>query len=365
MSTVGRLWMFRVQAVLMGLVAALAAVEAVLFLLPVYGASHTLPVNDENPVIRFEPDREFIWSRDWNFSIVNRVKVNNYGFVSDLDYDPDAEGPLLAVIGDSFVEALMVPFPQTCAGRLAEQLDGRARVYAFGVSGSALSQYLAFASYARDAFRPDGLVVVVIENDYDESLLKYKRAAGMHQFGEGGDGGLVLQRNDFAVGLPYRLGRMSGAVRYLVGNLDVTRSGRLGRFFGGPVAGSGDDDERRLTRVADSKRAVDAFLDAIPEASGLAPERIAFVVDGMRRSLYRPAGLQRAAGSYRDVMRRYFMAEAFAKGYETIDLQPVFAAHYARHGERFDWPQDVHWNALGHRMCFDTLTRSEVVSTIG
>ena len=37
-------------------------------------------------------------------------------------------------------------------------------------------------------------------------------------------------------------------------------------------------------RVAASKRAVDAFLDLLPEYSGLQPERIAFVVDGMRPS---------------------------------------------------------------------------------
>ena len=40
-------------------------------------------LNEENPVIRFEPNREFVWSRDWNFSIVNDVRINNFGFVSD------------------------------------------------------------------------------------------------------------------------------------------------------------------------------------------------------------------------------------------------------------------------------------------
>ena len=48
--------------------------------------------------------------------------------------------PLLAVIGDSFVEGMMVPFSETCHGRLARGLAPAARVYAFGVNASSLSQ---------------------------------------------------------------------------------------------------------------------------------------------------------------------------------------------------------------------------------
>lgn len=64
-----------------------------------------------------------------------------------------------------------LPYRQTCAGRLAKTLAPDIRVYSFGLSGSSLSQYLAYAKYARDAFHPDGLVVVVTDNDYDETLL--------------------------------------------------------------------------------------------------------------------------------------------------------------------------------------------------
>ena len=131
------------------------------------GGAHPLPVDDENPIDRYEPNRVFTWSRDFYFSIVNRVRINNFGFVSDFHYDPAATTPLLAVIGDSFVEAFMVPFPQTCAGRLAATPNDPARVYAFGTSRSPLSQYLAVAEYTRETFRPEALAVVIIDNDYE------------------------------------------------------------------------------------------------------------------------------------------------------------------------------------------------------
>lgn len=69
-------------------------------------------------------------------------------------------------------------------------------MYGFGTSGSSLSQYLAYAQYVRDTFRPDGLTVVIIGNDFDESLRKYKSEPGLHYFAESPDGRLDLVRID-------------------------------------------------------------------------------------------------------------------------------------------------------------------------
>lgn len=391
-----REWRLRALAVLAGFLVPLGCLEALLWTLPVYDPPLRLAVDEANPVLRFEPHQAFVWSRGWDFSMVNAGRTNNYGFVSDSDYHPDAEGPLLAVIGDSYVEAAMVPFGQTCAGRLARKLAGTARVYPFGVSGSSLSQYLAFATYARDTFRPDGLAVVIIDNDYEESLLGQRPVPGFHYFAEGGDGRLHLERVDFERTLPRRLIRASALARYFAGNADVRYAGEQLRRrlatrwnpFGGeadtsrhgssPVgsteppggvgnrgralprgAGSADGEPARVT---DSKRAVDAFLDRLPGASGLNPERIVFVVDGLRPQLYRNDQLAEMAGSFRDVMRRYFMAQADRRGFETADLQPAMAERYRMRREPFESAQDFHWNALGHEVCFDAVARSAVVS---
>ena len=118
-----RSWILRGLTVFSGLLVPLVCLELLLWFLPVHGGARPLPVNENNPIDRYEPNRQFIWSRDFYFSIVNRVRINNFGFVSDFDYDPSATSPLLAVLGDSFVEAFMVPFSQTCAGRLAKTLS--------------------------------------------------------------------------------------------------------------------------------------------------------------------------------------------------------------------------------------------------
>ena len=342
------------------MLAPLAGAELLLRLHPsAYDGAWMLPVNREHPIARFEPNREFTWSRDWNFSISNTVQVNNAGFVSDVDYHADAPGPLLAVVGDSFVAALMVPYRQTCAGRLGTMLEPAGhRVYSFGKGGAGLGQYLAYARYVRDTFRPQRLVVVVIRNDLITLLLR----PGFHYFFDRGDGRLVLERIDFAPNLAHRLGRRSALVRYLAQNLKLSQSARIIREL--PSAGERGDPAGTDHTIAASEPLIDAFLDLLPEYSGLGADRIALVTDGLRPDLYDDEMLDETRGTFSDAVRRYFLANAASRGYETIDMQPRFRAHHRKHGRRFEWPQDSHWNALGHERCFEAVRSSKLLADV-
>jgi hypothetical protein len=356
---------FAIVSTLLGLVAPLVIMEIVLRFLPVNEGLRVLPVNQTNPILRFTPNRTSVWSKGWNFSLVNRVRTNNYGFVSNIDYDPLARSPLLAIVGDSYVEAAMVPYDKTGAARLAENLRGGARVYSFGASGSALSQYLAYAEYARDTFHPDSLVIVVVGNDFDESLMKYKNAPGFFYFVDNGDDKLILKRVDLEISPLRKLVRASALGMYLTTNLHIENtfarlmgnqvdSAQKGTSFVGNTAATPDP-----TRVADSQRVVNEFLRILPEMSGLDPAKVVLVVDGIRPNLY-DSGSESAQGSYFDVMRRYFMAGAKARGFEVIDMQQEFSDHYKKHGQMFEFPDDDHWNAVGHEVFAEAVERSAV-----
>ena len=358
-----RLW-FAIVSTLLGLMAPLIVMEIVLRFLPVNEGLRVLPVNQTNPILRFTPNRISVWSKGWDFSLVNRVRTNNYGFVSNIDYDPLASSPLLAIVGDSYVEAAMIPYDKTGAARLAERLRGVARVYSFGASGSPLSQYLAYAEYARDIFHPDSLVIVVVGNDFDESLMKYKNAPGFYYFVENGDDRLVLKRVDLEVATSRKLVRASALGMYLRTNLDIEHTlARVmssesavekGTSYVGNTAATADP-----TQVADSQRAVDEFLKILPGMSGLDSTKIVLAVDGIRPNLY-DSSLESAQGSYFDLMRRYFMAGAKARGFEVIDMQQEFINHYKKHGQMFEFPNDGHWNAVGHEVFADAVERSAV-----
>src|SRR5215510_6185490 len=100
----GKTVVFGLMAVTLSILSCLALAEIALRFLPVATGMWSMPVDAAQPVFRFTPDREFLFSRDWNFSIVNRGRINNDGFVNDNDYRIDDPRPLLAVIGDSYVE---------------------------------------------------------------------------------------------------------------------------------------------------------------------------------------------------------------------------------------------------------------------
>ena len=133
--------------------------EIVLRFLPVSGGAYTTAVNAAQPILHFEPNRTFTAAVGPRLEYANRGKINNAGWVSDQTYDSTATTPLLALIGDSYIEAFIVPYRESLQGRLAEAARPSHRVYAFGMSGWPLSQYLAVAEFVAKRYRPEAMVV--------------------------------------------------------------------------------------------------------------------------------------------------------------------------------------------------------------
>jgi hypothetical protein len=162
-------------------------IEAAFRLLPVSKPPYILPVSAETPVARVQPGVDYTYSRDWNFSVVTSKRSNNFGYIHQEDYRPDSATPLLAVIGDSYVEAHAIEAGKNAAEILHSRLGGTGRVYSIGLSGAPLSQYLVFAEFAKNALHPNAMAFFIIGNDFDESLLRYKADPRFHYFAENGE----------------------------------------------------------------------------------------------------------------------------------------------------------------------------------
>ncbi|MCG3114603.1 MAG: hypothetical protein LLH30_02880 [Candidatus Manganitrophus sp. SA1] len=363
----------RLTALFLGILFSVLVVEGVFRLLPVAKGPTAGPITAEHPIFRFMPNSEYQWSVGWRFSLVNHGRTNNAGFVNDQDYDAKDPRPLLAVIGDSYVEALMLPYPETLQGRVQKFLGGQGRVYSFAASGAPLSQYLAWADDARARYAPQGMIFVVVGNDFDESVAKYKTAPGFHHFIEKNDGGLSLQLYDYAPTLLRKTLRHSALARYLVSNLHAdtalkmlwqrlmrsTPAGETERYVGNTAADVADD------RLRDSERAIRAFFDELPRRTALPPGRILFLLDGVRPELYgSEEDLDAVNGAYFPHMRRRFMEEARNRGYSVADLQPLFIADYRENGARFEFSEDGHWNALGHQVASEAIMRSRLFKAL-
>jgi hypothetical protein len=359
---------FAAMAVTGSVLACLLFAEIVLRFLPVATGMWTMPVNASHPIFRFTPDREFLFSRDWNFSLVNRGRINNDGFVNDENYAENDFRPLLAVVGDSYVEAAMVPNDKTFYRRQSAKLGGKGRIYSFGASGAPLSQYLVWAQYAAQKYRAGAIAIVVVGNDFDESLWAYNKRPGLHVYVKGPDGRLQLRRTDYQPSPLRSLVRHSALARYLVFHLHVLETAKeiaarwglssaaraaMPQHVGNTAA------EASPARLRDSQEAIDAVLDDFGRMVALPPERIAFLVDGARYE----GDIQVTERSYFGQTRAYFMRQATQRGYEVIDLQPSFIAR-SRDGTRFEFPTDGHWNAVAHAVVADALASSKLYAAI-
>jgi hypothetical protein len=346
----------------------LLAAEIALRFLPVATGMWTMPVNAAQPIFRFVPNQDFLFSRDWNFSLVNRGHINNHGFVNEEDYTENDPRPLLAVVGDSQVEAAMVPNHQTFYRRLTERLKLRGRIYTFAASGAPLSQYLIWGQYAHQTYRAGGIAIVVVGNDFDESLWAYNKRPGLHVYVKGPDGRLGLQRTDYRPSPLRSLVRHSALGRYLVFHLHVLDTIREAAARWGltspahaamPQHVGNTAAEASPQRVRDSHAAIDAVLDDVGRMVALAPDRIAFLVDGARYE----RDIDVTEESYFGQMRTYFMRQASRRGHEVIDLQPWFVAR-SRDGTRLEFPTDGHWNAVAHAVVAEALASSKLYAAI-
>jgi hypothetical protein len=358
-----RHFIFALTTVSLTVTVCLGLAEILLRFLPVQSGLRSHPVNAENPVFHFTPDRDVTFSRGWNFDLVNHRRVNNAGWVNDQNYRKEDETPLLAIIGDSYVEALMVPYGNTLYGRLAKELEGRQRVYSFGASGAPLSQYLIWARHAVHEYGARAVIINVVGNDFDESHVAYNTGPGWWVYVPGPDGNLHLRLIEYRPGWLRSAVHNSALARYIFFNLQFWIAWNEIRafFFGSPALAApryagNTAAEAGSARVQTSLAAMDAVFRDLPAIVGLPPDRVLFTLDGFRY----PEAAVAGTGTYFDLMRRAFSSKALSLGYEVIDLDSKFFEHYAAHGERFEYPRDAHWNETGHTVVTEAVLASKL-----
>jgi len=354
---------------LISIVVCLLAAEIVLRFLPVSTGLRSMPVTAADPVLHFTPNRPFVNSLGWTMHNLVHGRVNNAGFVNDQDYVRDGL-PLIAVVGDSFIEAQMVAYPESLQGRLAAALKDKFRIYSFAGSGAPLSQYLIWAGFAVKEYGARAVVINVVGNDFDESLAAYRIGPGFWQYVPDSNGVLQLKLNPHQAGTLISLARHSALARYFIINLGVQNRLFGIRWLGEMIFGKPANAQPRYAgntdastdekRVRDSLAAIDAFLRDVPEHVGLPPDRVLFTLDGFRYADAAQAG----QGTYFDLMRRAFVEKAAAKGYDVIDLDTRFIPRHARTGESFEFYDDNHWNAAGHDVAFEAVMASKLLARL-
>lgn len=342
----------------------LLLLEIALQCLPVRSYLPFVPVTGDDPVVRYQPLTEHTYSAGWNFDAYNKGRTNAQGYIADYDFDAESNQPLIAVVGDSFIESRMVPFPDTLQERLHTALKDKIRVYGVGVGGSPLSQYLIFARMMRDAYKPGMMIVNIVGNDFDESLPQYKSMNRFHYFVDDGSGALMPTLiGEYRPSWIKRLVSRSALVNYLYFHLNLLETIKPGIHAAAAASSTATQAMPEDTdRVTLSKKAVDAFLALLPEYAGLPKSRIVLIVDTPRDLIYTGTEEDASPRNYFSHLRHYLMSQARQSGYEIIDMDPIFRADYAQRKERFEFHYDAHWNSHAHALAAQAALESKTLA---
>ena len=408
-------------AILLGLAIIPIILEMGLRFFPVFSG---MPVNRTSEVYSFIPNATIQRSSNWDMSNARKRQVNNVGFISDQAYDSAAKTPLIAIVGDSYIEGMQVDYSDTVEANLLAKCAPNARVYSFGAQFAPLSQYLSWVNYASQTYQPQMMVVNIVGNDFDESLLS-------HQIETNAGGVPGMQFYDFSndparlVVVPFKPeGWLTQALRhsvlaqYLVRNVGVVNLVNDYRNGINPWASGGDQSKQNsntpekaaagsnaqssqevgVKKGADSaqaskseksepatsapseyvgnakrayssdklhlsKRAVDAFLNQLPVTAQLPPSAIVLTVDAERPLIYTSAG-QQDLTSFFSVIRQYLMERARSQGFIVVDLRPAMINQFKLAGERFEFSDDNHWNANGHRLMAQELYQVPAIQNL-
>jgi len=280
-------------------------------------------------------------------------RINNDGWNSAIDYAPagDRGKPLVAIIGDSYIDALQVNVGESVMDDLRRRQAGRREVYGFGFSGAPLSQYLQMSRYVRQVFRPEVLVFNIVYNDFDESLRELDPKPYFLQLSPGAGGLEEVQPKAYEPSRIKRLAAHSAIVRYLWLNLHLpellqSRRGPKGepdRFYA-------DVDIVELERHRELiERATFDLVDRIRQENP--GTEIIFMMDAPRTDIYEGKAGEGRLGWLHQLMRR----ACERSGCRFLDLTAPFRERYERDHVPLNFPNDYHWNETGHALAAEVL----------
>ncbi len=146
--------------------------------------------NEEERMYYFSNQREEGQITIGRFAQIKaRWHINNEHWNYPIDFAQVIDRPLIAVIGDSYIEAFQVDADEKYPFLLRNRLEPDYEVYAFGKSGAPLSHYLHVSRYVDRHFDPDILIFNMVHNDFEESIYElYPAKTCFMQISTGEDG---------------------------------------------------------------------------------------------------------------------------------------------------------------------------------
>jgi len=285
-------------------------------------------------------------------------RVNDMHWNYPIDYHAGYnEKPLIAVIGDSFIEAFQVDVDHNYPFLLRNSLKDDYEVYAFGVSGAPLSQYLHVSRYVNRLFDPDIVIFNLVHNDFAESISKLSPHYYHFLQVSIDANGMITETTprpnySFAQYKPLKRFIYNSALfRYLYFNLKVKEIRRNLAANRDKQFEANIDTEKAVNNKDLIFLSTDYLVSAIGEENK--GRRVIFVINAPRNVVYDNA----SASSHVLWMNDMIDTLCTRNDIEFVDLVPLMIDDYKINKKRFDYELDAHWNEYGHQFVSKVLYR--------
>ena len=275
--------------------------------------------------------------------------INGQGWNSIYDYKgiEERQQPMIAILGDSYLEGFYSDVSQHIDVYLTEMFDYSLCFYTFAMSGGILSQYIALMKYEIAQYTPDAYIIFVNSSDV---LMSFRELGGRHPY--------FFQYSQDSSGVYSELKPVSESrstikdillrsafIRYLHLNAQIS-------ILGGGLADENANQESTNVQSDETDdyselNAAAAFLLSELNSFG---RPILIIADCPRNWIY--AGTEEAV--FDDVLALRESIDDFPN-VTMIELSEYFKDEYEDRHLEFSLPDNPHWNAYANQFVAKTI----------
>jgi lysophospholipase L1-like esterase len=310
-------------------------------------------------IMKLEPNQSGTYRKGLMSEVKGKYRINSDGWNSVRDYsESKGEAIRIAVIGDSYVEAIEVDVDQAFPAILEKDLSEKGykvEVYRFGLSGASLSEYLQMMRYAYQKFRPDIAMVNIFYNDFTESMaglsthnhrLRFKQISTSKFVG--------VPPEPYAPSQIRRLLGKSTLIRFLYYQMALSERVSMLKHLFKKIEVEQNVDLSALEldeSIIGVTRHVFKEFKLLSKQHGV---KLLLSIDTPRSYIYSNKNTRKSK-VYR--FNLISLNAANEIGIEIIDLTDAFVDDYKRNRQRFEFKIDGHWNSRGHRVVGQTISK--------
>ncbi len=323
-----------------------------------------LPVSDA-PDIYFDPNlgnifvpnQKGVFVKGKSSEIKAKYNINNKGWNSPYDYgyEKPTDTIRIAVIGDSYIEALQVDYDKSYPYLLENLLNKndnhgkKVQVYTFGHSGANLFHYQSILTEVVKKYNPNFVIINIVLNDFDESFYGLSRKDNWSLIYEDSKFKKVFPKEVSNLPLKKFL-RHSAIVRYLTINLDLVNTSPIfNKLF---YAETRNYNKNETPKQIDKKTIallIRFVLENINKENKQNNIKTILILDTDKKKVYE--------NNY--TFKNFYISEtkniAQQLGIPILNLEEVFEKDWKNNHMRFNFEFDEHWNEYGHKTIANAL----------